>query len=63
MMGGLARLAKMHGSIVIQGQRFVWDYVADKAIPEKDMPCGSKRHVLSEKAKYALLQQSTKRDW
>ena len=28
-MAGLARIAKMYGSIVINDERFVWDYVLD----------------------------------
>lgn len=32
-MNGLARICKMYGSIVISGQRFVWDYKRDKPVP------------------------------
>jgi hypothetical protein len=32
-MSGLARVAKLYGGIVINGQRFVWDYKKNKAVP------------------------------
>ncbi len=50
-MGGLRRIAKMHGGIVINGTRYVWDYVADEAVPEGDMPLGSERWKASERAR------------
>lgn len=51
-MGGLARITKMFGAIVINDQRFVWDYVADEAVPEKEMPFGSERHKASERRRW-----------
>ena len=62
-MGGLARICKMHGAITINGQRFVWDYVADEAVPEKEMPCGSERHKASERLRWhtaTLISRSPK---
>ena len=50
-MAGLSRLCKAYGAIDVQGVRFVWDYVADKAVPEKEMPLGSKRWKESERVK------------
>jgi hypothetical protein len=32
-MTGLARVAKYYGGIVINGQRFVWDYKRGKPVP------------------------------
>jgi hypothetical protein len=51
-MSGLARIAKMYGGMTINGKRYVWDYVADKAVPESEMPVGSKRWIESERAKW-----------
>lgn len=56
-MGGLARIARSLGGITINGKRYVWDYVADKAVPEEEMPFGSERHAASEKVKLELLQK------
>lgn len=47
-MAGLARIAKAYGEIFIQGERYVWDYVADKAVPASEMPEGSDRWKASE---------------
>ena len=52
-MGGLARICKAHGSMKIQGKMWVWDYVADKAVPEDEMPFGSARWKASEKKRWA----------
>ena len=51
-MAGLARIAKLYGSIVVNGEKFVWDYIADKAVPEAEMPFGSERHKFSERARF-----------
>lgn len=53
-MGGLARLAKAYGSIVINGKLMVWDYANDKAVPEAEMPPGSERWKASERVRWAL---------
>lgn len=49
---GLQRIAKAYGGIVINGQRFVWDYAADEAVPEAMMPEGSARWKQSERIKW-----------
>jgi hypothetical protein len=54
---GLQRVAKMCGGIVIQGEKFVWDYVADECVPEAEMPLGSPRHKASEIARAKLLSE------
>lgn len=51
-MGGLRKIAKAFGGIVINGERFVWDYVADEPVPEADMPEGGERWKASERAKW-----------
>lgn len=58
-MSGIARIAKTYGSIIIQGKRYVWDYVADEAVPENEMPAGSKRWKDSERRRIELLKQSS----
>lgn len=54
-MAGLARICKLHGSIRINGVRWVWDYAADKAVLETEMPMGSPRHAESERALARML--------
>lgn len=54
-MGGLRRIAKLHGGIKINGRSYVWDYVADEPVPENEMPFGSARWKASERARYAPL--------
>lgn len=56
-MAGLARIARMYGGMVINGVNYVWDYVAETAVPEKEMPPGSERHKASERKKYELLKE------
>lgn len=51
-MAGLARIAKMYGGMTVNGKTYLWDYAADKAVTEEEMPHGSERHVLSEKARW-----------
>lgn len=53
---GLQRITKLYGSIEVQGKRFVWDYVADEAVPEAEMPVGSERHAASEKARWERVR-------
>lgn len=56
-MAGLKRLCKLYGGMTVKGVdgkevRYVYDYAADKAVPETQMPFGSERHAASELAKY-----------
>lgn len=63
-MAGLARITKMLGAIVINDQRFVWDYVADEAVPENEMPFGSERHKASERLRWDNVKTlKTKPKW
>jgi hypothetical protein len=36
-MGGLNRICKMYGRMLIDGKYWVWDYVRDEAVPEAEM--------------------------
>ena len=54
-MAGLARICKMYGSMIINGQRMVWDYASDKAVPEEEMPDGSDRWKASEKIRWCKV--------
>lgn len=56
MGGGFQRIAKLYGSIVILGEKFVWDYVADEAVPESEMKFGSERHAASERKRAELIR-------
>jgi hypothetical protein len=40
----------------------VWDYANEVALPEKEMPAGSKRWAMSEKAKWSNSESSNGRD-
>lgn len=60
-MGGLNKLAKMFGAIEVQDQngntsKMVWDHVADKAVPEAEMPEGSDRWKASERKKWMAVR-------
>lgn len=60
-MGGLARICKLYGSMVVQGKdgkkiTWVWDYANDKPVHDTEMPFGSERHMASERARYSPNQ-------
>lgn len=50
-MSGLAKLCKAHGSMEVNGVRWLWDYAENCAVPESDMPKGSVRRKASDRAK------------
>lgn len=52
MGNGLKKVAKLCGSITINGKKFYWDYHRDEAVAEDEMPFGSERHELSERARW-----------
>lgn len=56
-LSGLQMICKLYGAMVIQGKRWLWDYAADVAVPEAEMPLGSERHRASERAKYAAIRE------
>ena len=60
-MAGLARIAKMYGGMKINGQMFVWDYVADEAVPESEMPPGSERRKASERKRREDAKAATEK--
>lgn len=57
-MAGLARICKLYGSMILGGETWLWDYVADVAVPEKDMPTGSERRKASDKARAELIRDA-----
>jgi hypothetical protein len=61
MGGGWQRITKLYGAIVLNGERYVWDYHQDVGVHEREMPKGSKRWKLSEKAKAKLLSDAAQK--
>lgn len=57
---GLQRVCKLIGGLRINGKLFVWDYAADVAVPEDEMPHGSERWKASERAKYQTAKPVNK---
>lgn len=47
----------MYGSMKVNDQLWVWDYVADEPVKEQEMPAGSERWKASEKKKYEDLKK------
>lgn len=52
-MAGLKNICKMYGGFTIGGIHMVYDYDADEAVHESEMPLGSERWRRSERARYA----------
>jgi hypothetical protein len=61
-MGGLRRIAKSFGCIVINGARWVWDYAIDEPVLEAKMPPGSERWKQSERIRHASIAKATAED-
>lgn len=57
-MGGLAKICKMFGRMKINGRMFVWDYAADKAVPEDEMKVGSPRWKVSEQLRVSSMRNA-----
>ena len=53
MMAGLRMIAKAYGGMTINGVKYVWDYAADEAVKESEMPTGGERWKASERAKWS----------
>ncbi len=55
-MAGLARICKAYGAMKVTQDgktiTYVWDYVADQAVEESEMPVGSERWKASEQRKW-----------
>lgn len=60
-MSGLAKICRAYGSIMVNGQKHVWDYAQEKPVLESEMPHGSERHKASEQAKWAGVESTIKR--
>jgi hypothetical protein len=61
-MSGLTKICRAYGAIIVNGQKYVWDYVNEVAVPESEMPPRSKRAIESERqkwAEYAAVNAST----
>lgn len=61
-MAGLARICQAYGRMKITDKdgksvMWVWDYVANKAVPESEMPMGSERWKASERNKYGAYSR------
>jgi hypothetical protein len=54
-MAGLRKIAKAYGGMVINGQRWVWDYAADMPVPEAQMPADSERWKQRERIRWNRL--------
>lgn len=60
-MAGLARLCKLYGRMTVRDTasgillRYVWDYAADAAVLEEEMPVGSERWQASERVRFGTL--------
>ena len=48
---GLEKVCKLYGRMKCGATMMVWDYANEVAVPESEMPPGSKRRSMSEKAK------------
>ena len=51
---GLERVCKLYGRMKCGEVMMVWDYAADKAVPESDMKPGSERWQQSERTRWQL---------
>lgn len=51
-LNGLQRICKIHGRLKLGDTMMVWDYANDEAVPESEMRPGSKRWLISEKARF-----------
>lgn len=61
-MAGLRRVCKLLGGMTVTGNdgktvKYVWDYAADKPVPESEMPMGSERWKKSERVKWRAEPQ------
>ena len=66
MGGGLARICKLYGRMKATGAdgksiMWVWDFVADKAVHESEMPEGSDRWKASERARWTAVREAMDR--
>lgn len=59
---GLERICKPYGRMKCGATMMVWDYANEVALPENEMPAGSKRWAMSEKAKWSNSKLADRRD-
>lgn len=57
---GLCMIARMYGGIIINGEKWIWDYAQNTAVKESDLLTmkkaeREKRKAASEKAKWAQV--------
>lgn len=57
MGNGLRNLCKLYGQMRIQGRLWVWDYVADKAVPAEELRADGERWKASQKARAEWLRR------
>ena len=55
-MAGLARVCKMYGGMVINGEKWAWDYAKDEAVKESELMADKERWAASEMVKYAQVK-------
>ena len=53
---GLERICKLYGRLKCGATMMVWDYANECAVKESEMPAGSKRWAMSEKAKWSNVK-------
>lgn len=61
-MGGVARICRMYGGMKAVGSdgktiNWVWDYAAETAVTDKEMPRGSARWKAPERRKAKLIAE------
>ena len=61
-MSGIHDLCRLCGAIDVRTSggdyaRYVWDYVANDAVHESEMPQGSERGQASERAKWTAIRE------
>lgn len=57
-MAGLRRICKLYGGMVVNGERYVWDYAADEPVLASEMPEGGERWKASEQAKWEPVKKA-----
>ena len=57
-MAGLRMICKMYGGMKVNDLTYIWDYVADEPVLEKEIPVGSKRRKASEIKRAELIASS-----
>jgi hypothetical protein len=59
-MSGLRRICRLYGAMQVGSIKYLWDYVAEEPVEEKDMRVGSERWKASERKRAELLKQQSK---